>query len=298
MNIRFTLIGPGRVGSAIAKVLFQKGCFPVSIIGRNLAATRDACDFIGCDSDLATTDLARAAKADLILLAVPDDSIATIACRLQQQHIPKPGTVLLHFSGVHPATIMRYAESQTVLYSLHPLLPFADRQQAYEQLQQAPYVGEGDEAARPIAETVCTALGGRLQNIAPNRKQLYHAAACLASNYLVTLIAEAASLLKECGIDPDQEEALLLPLLEATLNNVAAGGTGKGLTGPIVRGDLGTLKAHMQALRQRSTGLLDLYCLLGSRTALLAERAGRLNPGEADAIQELFNQRNFTISST
>ncbi len=294
MNIHFALIGPGRVGSAIAKALLQKGGLPVSIIGRNLAATREACDFIGCNPDQATTDLHCAGGADLILLAVPDDSIAAIAHQLQQQNIPKPGTVLLHFSGVHTAAIMRYPESRACLFSLHPLLPFADCQQAYERLKHAPYIGEGDDTARRIAETLCTALGGRLQIISPHRKPLYHAAVCMASNYLVTLIAAATDLLKECGIDPDQGEALLLPLLEATLENVAGGGTGNGLTGPVVRGDKGTIEAHIQALKQVDAGLLDLYCLLGTRTVLLAENSGRLNTVAAQKIRKLLNKRQLT----
>ena len=298
MNIRFALIGPGRVGSAITKALLQKGGLPVSIIGRSPAATRDACHFIGCSPDLATTDLRCAGEADLILLAVPDDSIGIIARELQQRQIPKPGTVLLHFSGAHPAAIMRYAESQTRLFSLHPLLPFADRQQAYERLNMAPYIGEGDDSARPVAETLCAALGAQLQNISPHKKPLYHAAACMASNYLVTLIAAAAELLKECGIDPERGETLLLPLLEATLENVAVRGTGNGLTGPIVRGDTRTLETHVQALKDSHTDLLDLYCLLGNKTLLLAESSGRLSTDTAKIMRKTLNENCFTNLNT
>lgn len=294
MSIRFALIGPGRVGAAIGKTLYRQGWHPVSIIGRHLATARDACDFIGCPPTLATTATKSAGKADLILLAVPDDSIAAMACQLQERRIPTPGTVLLHFSGVHPAAIMRCPVSQTALFSLHPLLPFADRQQAYEQLNHAPYIGEGDKAARPLATELCAALGGQLQTISPHRKQLYHAAACLVSNYFVTLIAESASLLRDCGIEAGREEGLLLPLLEATLQNVAVNGTGKGLTGPIARGDLGTIKAHIEALNQSHRDLHDLYCQLGSRTVLLAERAGRLNAGKTESLQKIFNENRFT----
>ncbi|MFO7767109.1 MAG: Rossmann-like and DUF2520 domain-containing protein [Pelovirga sp.] len=294
MSQGFALIGPGRVGAAIGKALYRQGWHPVSIIGRHLATTRDACDFIGCPSTLATTKISAAGKAGLILLAVPDDSIAATARQLQQLQIPTPGTVLLHFSGVHPAAVMRYPNSPTHLFSVHPLLPFADRQQAYEDLRRAPYIGEGDKEARPLAAELCTALGGQLQAILPHSKQLYHAAACLASNYFVTLIAEAASLLQDCGIEPGREEALLLPLLAATLQNVTVSGTGKGLTGPIVRGDIGTIKAHIEALSQNHRDLHDLYCLLGNRTALLAKRAGRLEPEEAESIQKLLNKKCFT----
>ena len=298
MNSRFALIGPGRVGSAIARALFEKGYQPVAIIGRNSQTAREACSFIGCDVGLATTDLYAAAPAELILLAVPDDQIAAVARQIHIKQIAKPDCVLLHFSGVHPAAIMRQPQGQTFLFSLHPLLPFADRQQAYERLNLVPYFGEGDVTAYPVAESLCNALGGQLQFISSQMKHLYHAAACLASNYLVTLIAEASSLLEECGIDPARAETCLLPLLESTVHNIATCGTKKGLTGPIVRGDLGTLTAHLQALEISPTGLLDLYCLLGSRTVLLAEGSGRLCAHEAEKIRMLFNKRTLTSKDT
>ncbi|MBW6509330.1 MAG: DUF2520 domain-containing protein [Desulfuromonadales bacterium] len=298
MNSRFALIGPGRVGAAIARTLFEKGFQPVAIIGRNAHTAHEACSFIGCDVDLATTDLHAAAPAKLILIAVPDDQIAAVARQLHLKQIAQSDSVLLHFSGVHPAAIMRQPQGQTFLFSLHPLLPFADRKQAYERLSRVSYFGEGDVAAYSAAATLCNALGGQLQFISSQMKHLYHAAACLASNYLVTLIAEAGSLLEECGIDPARGDTCLLPLLEATLHNVATCGTKKGLTGPIVRGDIGTLTAHLQALETSTTGLLDLYCLLGNRTVQLAEGSGRISTSMAEKIRDLLNERIFTSNTT
>jgi predicted short-subunit dehydrogenase-like oxidoreductase (DUF2520 family) len=295
---RFALIGPGRVGSTIARALFENGYQPLAIIGRGLQLTREACSFIGCDISLATTQLRAADKADLILLAVPDDRIAAVASQLQQDFLSSHNRVLIHFSGVHPAAIMRHSNGHASLFSLHPLFPFADRRQAYERLRFVPYFGEGDAAAYPVAESLCNALGGKLQLIDAKKKHLYHAGACLVSNYLVTLIEEAGSILEECGIDPSQRETCLLPLLEATLHNVAACGTRKGLTGPIVRGDIGTLTAHLQALETSPTGLLDLYCLLGNRTVLLAESSGRLSAMKAKTIRKLLAENIFTKNNT
>ncbi len=290
MSSRFALIGPGRVGSAIARALFEKDYQPVAIVGRNLQSTRDACAFIGCNTSLASTDPGASGGADLVLLAVPDDGIATVAFELQQHLLPPlRGTVLIHFSGVHPAAIMRYPEGQASLFSLHPLLPFADRQQAFERLKLAPYIGEGDDSARPMVEALCAALGGQLEYIQTHKKPLYHAAACLASNYLVTLMAEAMTLLQQCGIEHQGREPLLLPLLRATLDNVATCGTGQGLTGPIVRGDIGSISAHLQVLQQHQPDLLELYCQLGHRTALLAQESGRLKENTAQKIIRLLD---------
>jgi predicted short-subunit dehydrogenase-like oxidoreductase (DUF2520 family) len=197
----------------------------------------------------------------------------------------------MHLSGVHPAAIMHHPKGHSSLFSLHPLLPFADRQQAFERLSMAPYIGEGDKTARPVAAALCAALGGHLESIPTAKKPLYHAAACLASNYLVTLVAEAAALLLQCGIDRNRGEALLLPLMRATLDNVAVHGTGQGLTGPIVRGDIGTLNTHLLALQQQPE-ILDLYCRLGRKTALMAQKSGRLKTVSAEAIISLLEQNS------
>jgi predicted short-subunit dehydrogenase-like oxidoreductase (DUF2520 family) len=296
---RFALIGPGRVGAAISRALFESGYQPVAVIGRSLQSTREACSFIGCDMSLATTDLRTAGSAELILLAVPDDRIAAVALQLQSIANPEQGTtVLIHFSGVHAASVMRQSKVGMLLFSVHPLLPFADRQQAYERLGLAPYFGEGDLDAYPTAESLCNTLGGKLQPLCPEKKHLYHAAACLASNYLVTLIAEAGSLLEECGIERVQGETALLPLLEATLHNVASCGAKKGLTGPIVRGDVGTLTAHLQALENSPTDLLELYRLLGCKTVLLAESSGRLSASKAKKLRKILDKKNFTNKDT
>lgn len=292
MSKRFALIGPGRVGSAISRALFENGYRPVAVIGRSLQSTREACSFIGCDISLATTDLRAAGGAELILLAVPDDRIAAVASQLQRVTNPEPGTtVLMHFSGVHAAAIMRPPEGEMILFSVHPLLPFANRQQAFERLSLAPYIGEGDDAAQPLAAELCEALGGRLERIPTAKKPLYHAAACLASNYFVTLIAEATTLLQLCDIDPHRAETLLLPLLQNTLDNVALYGAQKGLTGPIMRGDIGTLSAHLLALQQHPE-LRDLYCRLGRRTALLTEKSGHLKSVDAETIIRLLKQKS------
>lgn len=298
MTVRFALIGTGRVGPAVARALYEKGHELTAVIGRTLQAPREACFFIGCNTDLATTDLNAAGTADLIMLAVPDDAIASIAYQLHSNHVVKSGTVMLHFSGSQPSSIMAGSQHQAQLFSLHPLLPFADRRQAYEHLKQTPYIGEGDETARPIVESLCTALGGQLLNISPDKKRLYHAAACIASNFFVTLIAAATELLQECDIDSDQGIALLLPLLEATLKNVATAGTLQGLTGPVVRGDTGTVAAHMQALKHDHSDLLDLYCILGSRTVHLAEASGRLDKEKAKEMRKLFDKNCLTNKRT
>lgn len=294
MTTPFALIGPGRVGCAVSKRLLLAD-FPLqAVVGTSLAAARDACEFIGCDIVTATTDIGMAAPAPLILVAVPDDAIASVAHQLQSQHCLDPATVLLHFSGVHPADIMRYPDSPAALGCLHPLLPFADRQMATEELPCAAFSLEGDLPARERAAAIVQLFEAKAFTINAGHKHLYHAAACIASNYLVTLIDQASRMLAVCGINPEETIELLSPLLTATLQNFQTQGPHQGLTGPIVRGDIGTIKLHLEALQQASPsiggGPLPLYCALGQRTVILAKASGRLDAIKATEISALLHQ--------
>lgn len=289
MKPSFALIGPGRVGCAVSKKLFNAGYPLTAVIGTNLDSAASACAFIGCDHSLAATENSPASGAQLILIAVPDDAIKTVALRLQED-CPLPShSILLHFSGVHPAGIMRHPDSAVKRYSLHPLLPFADRQQAFDRLPDAAYAAEGDpEADQQMAE-VAAVLGGTLWHVATEHKPLYHAAACISSNYLVTLLAEASGLLNICGLNSEQGLQILTPLLTATLENIKDKGVEQGLTGPIVRGDTGTVALHLKILEQTPGSPMRLYCALGLSTIRLAQGAGRLDDKQASAMTTLFN---------
>lgn len=291
MTTSFALIGPGRVGCAVSKRLILAGFSLTAVVGTSLAASNDACEFIGCDIGAATTDLGMAAPASLILIAVPDDAIASVAHQLQSQHFLTPASVLLHFSGVHPAAIMRHPNSSAALGCLHPLLPFADRQMAVKQLPSAAFTLEGDQPALERATAIVQLFSARAWTIKAEHKHLYHAAVCIASNYLVTLIDETSQLLEICGIDNHQSTVFLEPLLTATLENITNKGTQQALTGPIVRGDIGTIKLHLDALKQTSDTALSLYCVLGLRTLSIAEQSGRLNPTQATEISSLFQKK-------
>ncbi len=288
MKPKIALIGPGKVGSATARKLLLAG-YPISaVIGRDLDRTADSCRFIGCPGKLASTEPTATGDATIILLAVPDDSISSLAKKLSEQLDSLAGKTLVHFSGLHTASIMRMGNQQVATLSIHPLLPFADRQMACEHLIDCPCALEGDEQSLPLGIELIEALGGRPFRMASEKKALYHASACIASNFLVTLQATATDLLVECGIEPDQAIPLLLPLVQATLDNVSKLGPEAGLTGPIVRGDEETVALHLAALKNLPTSNINLYKLLGKQTATLAEKSSRLSSEQASNIQKKF----------
>jgi len=281
MKPSVALIGPGKLGCSVARRLQDAGYPFAAVISRDLSRAQEACDFVGCEPNLASVQLSDAGKAQIILLAVPDDQLEAQAKALQScAHLSAEQT-LVHFSGLHPAALMRQKTSASQLLSIHPLLPFANRQLAVEKLSGCPCALEGDSVALALGEQLITDIGGKPFAIASDKKALYHASACIASNYLVTLLGTARDLLGQCGIDPEQAIPLLLPLVQASLDNTGQLGPEAGLTGPIVRGDRGTVQQHLRALAEAAPELLSLYRLLGEKTLELAVKSGRLPEEQA-----------------
>lgn len=287
MKPELALIGPGRVGGAFGRRLYEAGYRLNRVIGTCLQRTQAACSFIGCPQSCASTRLADAADASVLLLAVPDDRIARLAAAIEEGLTTNSPHTLVHFSGVHPAASMPRKSAATLRLSIHPLLPFADRTTALSRLASCPCALEGDSAALPLGEELIAAIDARCFQLDSGSKALYHAAACIASNYLVTLLDRASQLLQQCGIAKEQTTELLLPLLSATVDNITHQGIEDGLTGPIVRGDAGTIQRHQQALAGTSAADLSLYQHLGQLTLSLAQSAGRLNSDQAQALTKV-----------
>ncbi len=292
MKPGIALIGPGRVGCAVSKRLFEAGYPLTAIISRKQQRAAEACSYLGCSTTLATDQIAAATTAEIILLAVPDDQIEDSAQNLQAAHHLSEQTTLIHFSGLHPAEIMRHNSSPVSLLSIHPLLPFADHEKAYESLNQCPCILESDPPRTVmLGEELIKAIGGHPFVLDSDKKPLYHAAACIASNYFVTLLASARDLLVTCGIESDRAISLLLPLVKASLNNINHFGPEQGLTGPIVRGDIGTVTEHIHALTKEVPELLQLYLEMGEATALIAGQSGRLDQESVAAFRHLFSAK-------
>lgn len=285
MKPRIALIGPGKVGCAVTRKLHRAGYPVVAVIGRDPVSTADACGFIGCSPAAASRELAAAGKASIILLAVKDDQIARQAEKLCTESELTVQQTLVHFSGLHPASIMQQTTSVATL-SIHPLLPFASRELAWRRLEACPCAYEGNPNCHPLAIELINAIGGRPFAIATEKKATYHASASIASNFLVTLLATAEELLQDCDIPPEQALPLLLPLVRTTLDNVTAVGTAQGLTGPIVRGDTETIRQHLTSLENRPE-FSSLYRLLASRTLALAEASGRLPEAATESLRNI-----------
>jgi predicted short-subunit dehydrogenase-like oxidoreductase (DUF2520 family) len=304
MGTKIAIIGAGRVGTGLGVLLSRKG-YRITGIADVERSRAEACvrriAAEGGEDDLArpvTTDPCRAAAdADIIFVTTPDRELSGVARRLARcpASPSKPGlragAVLCQTSGALPSSVLRAEglEALSVL-SLHPLMSFADRETAPERLAGAICVLEGDRDALPAGERIVHDLGGRAISIEAQDKMIYHAAACTASNYLVTLLHLARLLLARIGIDGDAATEMLLPLARSTLDNIESVGTPEALTGPIERGDVAILEAHLAALEEgEETGATAAYALLGMITAALASEKGTIGPNGRRQLEDLFS---------
>ncbi len=288
MKPSIALIGPGKVGCAVCARLYAAGHQITAIVGRDLPRTKNACHFVGCSPELASTDLVNAVSADIIMIAVPDDSILQIRSALYNCHPLAVEQSLVHFSGLQPASILGESEQGAPgLLALHPLLSFADREEASKRLEHCPCALEGNQRGLATGAILIASLNALAFTLKAEAKATYHCAASIASNFLITLMASAQQLLRSCQIEEQQSLKLLEPLVRATVDNLFATTPEQALTGPIVRGDLQTVANHLTAIEANQPELTDLYHALAQQTLILALRSGRLDDAKGQQLQNL-----------
>lgn len=214
--------------------------------------------------------------SDVVVFATPDDALAEVA----RAHPLSPGQVALHLSGFHPSTVLAPTGARTA--GLHPLRAFAEPQASLEALRGTWCFVEGEAAA--TAERLARDFGAKVARVATERKALYHAAAALASNYSVTLLAIARDLFGSAGIGEREARAALASLVAGSVENVAKVGLPQSLTGPVARGDWRVVEAHLSAL---PPPVRRLYAELLRATIPLALAKGGLSPEAAVALAKL-----------
>lgn len=254
------IVGAGRVGLTFARALRHAG-HHVRVLGR---AERPLPDGVLKVESLWAEALS---QARLIVVSVPDDAIASVAERLAAEGI-KPEQVVLHTSGLQDRTALAALDSSgAALGSIHPMQSFPDRSGNPERLHGISAAIEGDSRALGEARWLARRLGfSPVIEITAEGKPRYHAAAVFACNYVVVLAAIAQRLAGEAGIPESQARALLAPIMTETVAQLAERSPRSVLTGPVARGDQGTIAAHLDILDGR---VKQLYELLAQEAALL-----------------------------
>ncbi|MCL2701880.1 MAG: DUF2520 domain-containing protein [Phycisphaerae bacterium] len=233
-----------------------------------------------------------AASAPLVLLTVPDDAIALVAEQLAQQGAFQDGAVVAHCSGALDSDILSAArQAGCEVGSMHPLQTFPTVEAALAKLPGTPFFIEGTPAACERLDAFAAAIGGQPHRLRSDAKALYHAAAAMTSNFLVSLLDAASAVMalaltESANANREQALAALEPLLRATVDNVLALGPEAALTGPIARGDTHTVARHWHALAQFGPEFRDTYRALAKLTIELALRKGTLAEDIAREIKE------------
>jgi predicted short-subunit dehydrogenase-like oxidoreductase (DUF2520 family) len=273
------IVGAGVVGTALGVALREAGRTITVVASRSIESARAGVDRIG--EGRATDDPIDAVRsARLVLLTVPDRLIADVALEIAEGGVIPPETLTLHTSGFHSSRVLSpIADSGGAIGSLHPLQSFATVEDALRILEGTRCFFEGDDPAR--IRRIVEDLGGVPIEIDPDQKPLYHAAAATASNLLVTVVDLALAMAERAGLDRDEMLAALLPLVRGSVENIGRVGVPDALTGPIARGDIGTVEGHLRSLARTAPDLLPAYTQLALRTVDVALRKGSLPAGSA-----------------
>ncbi len=223
--------------------------------------------------------------ADLVVLAVPDDALDGLVRGLLATGSLRSGQIVAHTSGSHGVSVLAPAADAGLLtVALHPAMTFTGRPEDLERLTTAcaAVTAPADEASWSVAEALAVELGAEPVRVPEESRGLYHAALTHGANHLITLVNECAELLRSAGVDaPDR---VMAPLLSASLDNALRFGD-RGLTGPVSRGDAGTVRAHLDVLAADAPDVRRGYRVLASRTAERAERAGLLRADDAADVR-------------
>ncbi|MBB5982596.1 Rossmann-like and DUF2520 domain-containing protein [Kribbella solani] len=272
---RIGLIGAGRAGSAVGAALAAAGHPLVGVTARSDASLERAARLLPGVPVLTADEVAD--RAEVVLVAVPDDLIREVA-----QELPlRAGQYVVHLSGAHGLEPVAGLSATPV--ALHPSMTFPG---GPVRLDGVMFTATAPDSAQGVVERLVKAVGGQVQWVADEQRARYHAGLVHGANHLTTLVTQAVGVLREAGVaDP---VATLRPLLTATLDNTLRAGH-HALTGPIARGDVETVAAHLAALRTGMDRTRTTYAELARATVELTAADGRLDAATADRFTELLD---------
>lgn len=275
------IIGAGAVGTALGAAL-HRAEWPVVAVASRDAARRERFRSLVPGARAFAEAAALLDEAELVFLTVPDDAIGQLAGQLRLYG----GQALVHTSGALGVEVLEPARAAgTQLGTFHPLIAFADTERAIAAFHGATVAVEGDDQLVVHLADMAEALGATAVRLAPGSKAAYHAAAVLAAGGFVALLDAIAELGDAAGMDEQGALAVYGGLIEQTLGNARALGIRAALTGPMTRGDVGTLQRHLDAMRRLAPGALPLYAAAAEREIALAEARGSLAPEAAESMR-------------
>jgi len=278
-KMRLCVIGAGRVGTTIAYVIAKKNPSWIKLesissrTNKSLNRAKKILNPVLKNIYYTQNKIKAAAASECILICTPDDLIKKVCVEISSGAVDLKDCIVIHFSGSKTLKVLNSArEDGAHTASIHPLKAFASIENAIETISGTVFgITSSSERAKSVAAGLVKALGGRAIEVEDNKKPLYHAAACVASNYLVALINYAVEIHEKIGINPHDSLEGLMSLVEGTVENIKKMGTRKSLTGPIARGDVGTIEEHLINFKKYfKEDDVILYKLMGIETGKIA----------------------------
>jgi len=285
MTFTLGIIGAGRVGAVLGAALEAAGHRVVAASGSSDVSRHRVATLLPHARLLSPTEVAAAAR-NILIIAVPDDALAGVVDNLATAHAVRPGQIVAHTSGAHGLAVLQpLTELGARPLALHPAMTFTGAASDLDRLADGISFGvTAPMDLAPIADVLVTELGGEAEWIEESARPLYHAALAHGANHLVTLVNEAADRLRDAGVT--HPEKVLAPLLRAALENALHLGDA-ALTGPVSRGDAGTVAKHVTALGTVAPESVPTYLALARRTADRAIAVGRLRPRDAESLLDV-----------
>jgi len=281
------VVGAGRVGPVLASALALAGHRIVAVSAVSDGSRRRAAALLPGVPIRPVDDVVR--EAELVLLTVPDDALGGLVNGLAAPGVVRPGQLIVHASGSQGLGILEPVTRLGALpLALHPVMTFAGVPEDVARLAGCSFGITAPTELRPVGEALVVEMGGEPVWIADEMRPLYHAALASGANHLVTLVNTAADLLRAAGVE--QPARMLGPLLGAALDNALRRGDA-ALTGPVARGDAGTVATHLEVLARVSPPALTAYAALARVTADRALASGQLDPTAASELLEVLATR-------
>ena len=290
------IIGAGRVGTTIAYVLANKNLPDLKIrsvssrSNKSIERAKKILGNLGKDIYFTLDNITAIKNCNCILICTPDDVIRKVSNQISGKAGENLNCmVVMHLSGSKSLKVLESVEKKGIFTaSIHPLKSFASIESAIKTIKGTVFgVTYSNNLARERAVYIVRKLDGEAVDVDDNKKPLYHAAACVASNYLVSLINYAVIVHKGIGIKPDDSLKGLLSLIKGTIDNIEKMGTKKSLTGPIARGDIGTIREHLDNFNKYLKENEYLYKIMGIETAQIAYENKWINRKKFDDLVKL-----------
>ena len=284
-GLRVGVIGAGRVGAVLAAALESAGHHVVAAAGESDASRSRIADLLPGTTPAKPTDVARA--SDLLLLTVPDDMLANVVRVLSDSGAIREGQYVVHTSGLHGLDVLEPAARVGAhVVAMHPAMTFTGTAIDLDRLRGCVFGLTAGAGEREFAERLVADLGGTPMWVPEEMRTLYHSGLAHGANHLVTLVSQAMELLAAAGAD--DPAGTLRPLLTAALDNALEHGD-SALTGPIVRGDVNTVRAHLADIAANAPHTLPSYVALARDTLDRVVTDGRLLPIRAAAMRRVLD---------